>query len=705
MATVDPAVRPNGAPSLVEVRDLTVDFWTSGGWQNVVNRVSFSIQPGEAFGLVGESGCGKSTTVYTLLGYHHPASRIAAGSVIFEGRDLLRTSQRGLQGLRGRRIGFVPQDPTIALTPSMRIGDQILESLTVHLNLSRRSARARMLELLRIVGLPQPRVIGRRYPHQLSGGQQQRVAIAIALACEPALVVLDEPTTSLDVTTQAQILELLSNLRGEFGLSIVYVSHDLSVIATICDRVGVMYAGELVEQAPRSEIFERPRHPYTRALIAAVPRIKETRNESGVALPGMLERELLPAGCKFAPRCRFAEEACFLEPQVLEPVGQGHLVACRRHRHTELVADALKGPPGQQAGAPEAKSLATGEDTALVVRDLSCSYRRARRWPPSPRRPDFVVRGVSFSIRRGETFALVGESGSGKSTIAKAIAGIVPGRRGEILLDGRGLPPDMRNRSRDLLRRVQLIPQNPYASLNPRQRVITIVGRPLKVFFRLSRRKSRERVVRLLKDVRLNETYLRRVPGQLSGGERQRIAIARALAAEPSLLLCDEILSALDVSVQAGIRDLLRAIQKERRVTYFFVSHDLAVVRALAHTVGVIYRGELCEIGPVDEVYQPPYHPYTHVLLSAVPDVDRAEPVQTPQELEEPEEPDREHVHACPFAGSCPWKIGAVCEDEPPPWRNVSEWHRLRCHHSPERLLELESSDKAHNVTQGVRVI
>lgn len=679
----------DSAGPLIAVRDLTVEFWTGGAYQTVVNHVSFDINAGEAFGLVGESGSGKSTTVYALLCYHQPGSRIREGSVIFQGNDLVHMPQAALQRMRGRYIGFVPQDPTTALTPNMHVGDQILESLRVHGAAHGPAAQRRMVELLHLVGLPLPEQAARKYPHQMSGGQQQRVAIAMALACDPALVILDEPTTGLDVTTQAQILELLARLRAELRLSIAYVSHDLSVVGTICDRVGVMYAGELVEQAPRDEIFQRPRHPYTRALIAAVPRIAQPDGADTLRLPGILDRATLPPGCRFAPRCAFAEDACFAEPQAPLMVTPGHLVACRRQGDAELQqAVAGAASPAQD---PSGEPPPTGaQKPTLVVRHLACSYGRSRRWFAARPAPALVVRDVSFTIAQGETFALVGESGSGKSTIAKAIAGIIPAQGGEVLLHDQALSPAMDRRPRNLLRQIQLIPQNPYASLNPRQRIAGIIGRPLQVFFGLSGQQRRQRTRELVDDVRLNATYLSRVPRQLSGGERQRIAIARALAAQPSVLLCDEILSALDVSVQAGVRDLLTTLQAEHGMSYLFISHDLAVVRALAHHVGVLYGGALCEVGRVEEVYEPPYHPYTYVLLCAVPDLQRRQPPAA-RPVSVTATPSAGKAPACPFAPRCPWKIGSICDEQPPPWRQVSATHTVRCHHPLPTLLALES--------------
>ena len=499
--------------------------------------------------------------------------------------------------------------------------------------------------------LPEPAATVNKYPHQLSGGQQQRVTIAMALACDPKLLVLDEPTTGLDVTTQAQILDLLRRLRAELGTAMLYVTHNLGVVAELCDRVGVMYAGELVEDAPAAELFRNPRHPYTRGLIASVPSVV-AGTRTAAALRGLLQRDELPAGCRFAA------------------VGPGHSVACRR---SELVgALARVGEEGavRGGGRPESEAL-------LDVRELDVAYLFLRARPLAPRVPLPVVRDVTFDVRPAETFSLVGESGSGKSTIARTIGGLVRPLAGTLTFEGKDIAASVERRDGELRRDIQLVFQNPDASLNPRQRVSQIVGRPLEHFFGLRGAARRERVKALLEDVRLDPSFARRFPHELSGGERQRVAIARALAAQPKLMLCDEVLSALDVSVQASVVDLLRALQAEHGVAYLFISHDLAVVRSLSHRVGVLYGGELCEL--VEEVYSPPFHPYTQELLLAVPEIDPAAR-RTPPPRTDTELPSDPRATACPFADRCPVKVGAVCDEEPPPWRFTSATHAIRCH-------------------------
>jgi peptide/nickel transport system ATP-binding protein len=660
---------------LIRVQDLTVDFWNQGRWVNVVNRISFAVKNGESMGLVGESGCGKTTTAYTLLGYRRPNSRIRGGQVCLQDCDLLRVSGPALQRLRGKRIGLVPQNPTTALSPSMHIGDQIMETMAVHdVGSSVADRRELAAERLSQMQLPNTLAIMKKYPHQLSGGQQQRVTIAMALACDPELLVLDEPTTGLDVTTQAQIIDLLIRLRAERGMAMVYVTHNLGVLAKVTDRISVMYAGELVEDAPTRELFCNPCHPYTRGLIASVPRLSAPQRGRPALLRGVLERDRLPPGCRFAPRCDFAEPINFEEPQVLRDIAPGHRVACRRAHEI----------PAFAAGRPDAASWPIAmppADTAtlLQVDTVYIAYEFTRRRLLAPPEPKHVVRGVSFDIRLGETFALVGESGSGKSTIARSIAGLIAPTSGHLTFGGKDITAGVGQRPRELRRELQLVLQNPDASLNPRQRIRDIIGRPLEFFWGYREGEVSRRVGQLLESIRLDQAYAARYPDELSGGERQRVAIARALAADPKLLLCDEVLSALDVSVQADILDLLRTLQTDRKIAYLFIAHDLAVVRSIAQRVGVLYRGELVELGSVEEVYSPPFHPYTHMLLSAVPDIEVGHKLSSAIRLDATPSGARAQG-ACPFTDRCPWKLGRICEEVQPPWRFSSETHAVRCH-------------------------
>ena len=666
----------------VSVRGLSVSYRDGEEWLEALREVSLDVAEGEVFGLVGESGCGKSTLALTLLGYRHPRAKISGGEVRVEDRDLLALPPSALAALRGRRISFVPQNPTTALNPARRVGDLLVEVLTKHrAAASRGAARRRGRELFAQVGLPEPEYMMKRYPHQLSGGQQQRVCIAMALACNPALVVLDEPTTGLDVTTQEQIIDLLASLRRRLRTTMVYVTHDLAVLAQIADRVGVMYAGSMVEIAPVGTLFREPRHPYTRGLIASVPRLDEDGDlPRSAPLRGLLRRGELGSGCAFARRCDYAEPACSARVPHLERVRSGHVVACRRWR--EIVPETR---PAAESGGDRERGSALRP--VLELNDVSVAYG------PSPtgiagafrRASPPVVHDVSIRIEEGETFALVGESGSGKSTIARAVSGLLAPRAGTIRFRGEPAPSRVAARPQELRRLIQYVFQNPDASLNPRMRIRKILARPLELLGDTAAEEVDARVAAALDEVRLDANYADRFPDQLSGGERQRIAIARALIVDPALLLCDEILSALDVSVQANILEVLRRLRTRHRVSMLFISHDLAVVRTLADRIGVMYRGRLLETGSNDEVFAPPHHPYTHLLLRAVPGMNtRRRDDESPPDESAATVASERVVAAnggCVFAGRCPRQIDGLCETRPPPWRRVGDTLSLRCHH------------------------
>ena len=650
------------AEPLVTVAGLTCAQRAEGGSRAVLSDIALEIAPGEVLGLAGKSGSGKSTLAHLLLGYRIGRLQVQAGSVRFRGQDMLRLSRPGLDRLRGDRIALVPQNPTTALDPRLPVGRQIDEVLRVHAHLSK---PAIINELLAEVGLPDPSQAARRYPHQLSGGQQQRVALAMALACRPDLLVLDEPTTGLDVTTQARIVALLLDLRARLGTALLYVTHDLGVMAQIADRVGILYAGHIVEIAPTAELFRAPRHPYTRGLIASVPQLTASAVPAEEPLRGVLRRAELPRGCPFAPRCPYAEAACSVEPQGLVGIAPDHAVACRRWAE---IAPTLRA-----GSAPSARSLASAP--VLNLHALALDYRRGHALAPT--RPA-LVSGIDLALSLGETLALVGESGSGKSTIARGIAGLLPPVAGTMLFEGRTLPPSIAARTPAQRRAIQFVFQNPDASLNPRATIGDTLARPLAFFDRLPARVLNARVAAVLEEVQLDPSFAARYPDELSGGERQRVAIARALIVSPALLLCDEVLSALDVSVQARVLELLRRLQGERGQTMLFISHDLAVVRSLADRVAVLYRGRLMQTGRSEAVFRTPFHPYTLALLSAVPDPDRP-PV--PLKLNPSAATDSGIPSAgCAFAGRCPWQLGRLCETTEPPWHSTEDGDGIRCH-------------------------
>jgi peptide/nickel transport system ATP-binding protein len=638
-----------------------------------VSNVSFQIALGEVFGLVGESGSGKSSVAMALLGHVPAAGRIASGRVTMDGADVLKLPEAELARWRGRRIGLVPQNPAMGLSPHIRVGRQLAELVTCHGVAADFAAGVEIArEEFAKVGLPDVDRLLRRYPHELSGGQQQRVCIAMALACKPSLLVLDEPTTGLDVTTQGRIIDLLGDVRRQFGISMLYVTHDLALLSTIADRVGVMYAGRLVETAPTRQIYETPCHPYTRALISSIPDAG-MRTGMGRRLRGTLRRDSLPPGCPFAPRCDFADPACSTRMQTLEQAGEGHEVACDRWR---LI---VPEPRESKEARADSASGRTPSAPLVELRSVSLGYGRPTLWcrlAGDGARP--VVGNISLSIGEGEVFALVGESGSGKSTIAKAVSGLLEPLSGEVCFAGAALPRRLGRREIDVRRRIQFVFQNPDASLNPRESVGAALSRPLSLYFDLEPPEARERVSMALHEVRLDPSYAARFPDQLSGGERQRVAIARALVAQPSLIICDEVLSALDVSVQASIIDLLARLRAETGVALLFISHDLSVVRQLADRTGVLFQGELVEVGAAGDLFEPPFHPYTEDLLRAVPLVRRHTRTNLP--TRERRAGAEAGARGCVYAARCRLHQVSLCDREPPPWRVTGSGHAIRCH-------------------------
>ncbi len=581
----------------LSVRDLRVEL-ESG--LPVVDAITLSVAPGEILGLVGESGSGKTTAALALLGYARPGVRIAGGTVEVAGRQVDGSDERSARRLRGSLVSYVPQDPGNALNPALRIRSAIEDMLDEHAG--RRPDDANVESALESVQLPSTPEFRARFPHQLSGGQQQRVTIALALVCEPPVVVLDEPTTGLDVITQARVLEEIERLRRERQLAMVYISHDLAVVSQVADRVAVLYAGRIVEEGPTKVVLGRPRHPYTRGLVASIPdhrQPRRLRSMPGVAV-GVDER---PHGCAFAPRCPQRIERCVTEFPALEEIASGSWVRCFEWQST---------PPLEYESPPSTARRSVSEAPLLQVETLQAGYRgRHERTVAASR--------VSFSVEQGACVALVGESGSGKTTIARCVVGLHEPDSGRILLDAKPLAGRAGRRTREERRRIQIVFQNPYDSLNPRHRVADEIARPARVLRGLSKSDADVEVERLLERVRLPARLGRRFPSELSGGERQRVAIARALAAAPDLIVCDEVTSALDVSVQAAVLELLTELQEELGLALLFITHDLGVVASVADRVLVLDRGSVCEEGPIEQVLSAPQHEYTRRLLEAAP--------------------------------------------------------------------------------------
>src|SRR4029077_9600486 len=565
---------------------------------DVISDVSFAVRAGQVLGLVGESGSGKTTVVLALLGHARRGLRISSGQVLLDGIDLLRLSPAGLRAARGARVAYVPQDPSAALNPTLRVGTQLREAMRVHRG-AIDDPDARILEVLREVHLEVSPDLLRRYPHQLSGGQQQRVGLAMAFACRPSLIVLDEPTTGLDVSTQRHVLDTIRSLCRAYGVAAVYVSHDLAVVGGLVSEVAVMYSGRIIEIGPTARVFGDPLHPYTRGLLGAVPSPLMAARLTGIdGQPPRPGRR--PAGCSFAPRCGFATDECRSDQPAPVPVDSR---AVRCVRVTQIRASA-----GRVSAALSPRAASDAEVPVLSVRGVSAGYARKA-----------VLSGIDLDVPAESCVAVVGESGSGKTTLARCIVRPHGNWPGDIRFEGAPLAAAARDRPRQVLRRVQYVFQNPYTSLNPRKTVGQIVTQPLEQYLRLGYRERSERAAQALADVALGSDFLSRYPDQLSGGERQRVAIARALVVEPDLLICDEVTSALDVSVQAVIVELLRALQAERRIAMVFITHNLALMRSIAQSVVVLRAGAVVESGPVEQVLEHPADPYTVRLMEDVP--------------------------------------------------------------------------------------
>jgi peptide/nickel transport system ATP-binding protein len=672
----------------LRIEGLSVSYRQGTGMVEVLRDVDLSIERGQTYGLVGESGSGKSTLALAVMRYLGPDAAVSAGRIELAGEDLLGLDEAAMRRVWRRRVRLVPQDPSVSLNPSIRVGNQIAEALPP----GPTRPRDAVLDLLASVGLADPQLVARNYPHQLSGGMQQRIAIAMALAGEPELLILDEPTTNLDVTTEATILDLLRDLIASRGVAALYVTHALGVVARLCDRVAVLYAGELVEDGPVREMFRAPLHPYTRGLLDSVPRLGQQRHRHVLRpIVGQVpEPGFRPTGCVFAPRCPVATDFTRQERPALEPVGELRRVRC--HRWREIDSGSLDPRQPSEGQVSPTREQGHHPEPTLLVERLGKSFDTGRSLLDLLRRRSgrkvAAVDTVDFEIGRNRTLGLVGESGSGKSTLARSIAGLLRPSHGRIELLGQPLAPVVARRDEAALRRLQMVFQSPDEALNPHHTVGEILSRPLRRLVNDSRNEHLERVGDLLEAVKLNPGYRGRLPRQLSGGERQRVAIARAFASEPDLLLLDESVSGLDSSVQGAILTLLNRLQDERRTAYLFISHDLAVVGFVADEIAVIYRGRLMEQGPTAAVLEPPYHPYTEALLSAVPLLDPEARQQSIRLRGSGSVPTA--GRGCPFHDRCPRFLGDICVDVEPPWRTTDDGARIYCHIPVDELNALQ---------------
>ena len=662
---------PAPRQALLSVRDLRVEFAAEDGPVVAVPNLSFDIYPGQSYGLVGESGCGKTTTAMAIMGYLGSNGRISRGQILFEDKDIVGAAAADLSAIRGRRMAMVYQEPMSALNPTMTIGGQLEEVPRRHLGATRAEARELAAAMLEDVRMPDPRAVLSRYPHQLSGGQQQRVVIAMALLARPALLLLDEPTTGLDVTVEAAVLDLIVGLREKFGTSLLYISHNLGVIATACDRVGIMYSGQMVEEADVNELFSTPRHPYTQGLIGCIPDVRtDKRSRALLAIPGQLPQpNERPSGCSFGPRCNhFVGNVCDRMIELVATDAAAHSVRCARWR--TVVAPAL--------GVTHALIEGAVEGEGLRVAGISKTYDVGG----FSERKLVANEDLTFTGPKGEVLAIVGESGCGKSTFARILAGLEGPSKGTIHFDDTILAGSGAGaRSKELLRSVQMIFQNPDSTLNPSHSVGWPIRRAIGNFgLRRTGKEIRERANALFEMVRLAPALAERRPNELSGGQKQRVAIARAFAPEPSLIVADEPVSALDVSVQAAIVTLLLDLQQKSSTTLVFISHDLALVRHIADRVVVMYLGRVMEQGTIEEVFQPPYHPYTEALLSAVHTLDGSAN-KTRRIRLTGETPSPVNLPAgCRFASRCPRKLGPICDTVAPPVRKATSAHEISCH-------------------------
>lgn len=668
---------------VLECKNVNISYYTRAGEIPAVVDFNLTVMPGESIGVVGESGCGKSTVALAIMNYMGKNGRVKSGQILFNGRDLQAMSEDELRRIRGSQISMVYQEPMASLNPSMRIGEQLMEVPLYHENVTQAEAKQRSLAMLAAVKLPDPQRIMNAYPHQISGGQQQRVVIAMALLSKPALLLLDEPTTALDVTVEAGIVQLIKEISSQFGTSMIYISHNLGLILETCDRITVMYSGEAVEAGSVQTVFNQMRHPYTRGLFASIPLPGTNKNSRPlVPIRGQLPLpQNRPQGCYFGPRCDFFQAGCCdksggisMRPVLYEA---RHEVRCERFEAIDWQSYQPEGLSGEQAEIGQVvlevkhmKKYYELSDSSMLafIKGKKVQYVKANE-------------EINLVAREAETVAIVGESGCGKTTFAKVLMGLEEATEGQVILNGLELGhTPVQQRKAQTVALLQMVFQNPFDTLNPSHTVGSQIARVIKKFdVESDPEKVNQRVLELLDLVKLPRDFALRRPRQLSGGQKQRIGIARAFAGNPAVVVADEPVSALDVSVQAAVTGLLTDIQRNLKTTLLFISHDLSVVRYVSDRIVVMYLGRIMEQGTTDEIFNPPYHPYTEALLSAVPIADtsvKKRHIVLEGELPSPVNP----PPGCPFQTRCPRKIGAICETQLPPLQQTATGHAILCH-------------------------
>ena len=677
---------------ILEIENLSISFFTRLREIPAVMDFSVTVQPGEAVGLVGESGCGKSTVALGVMQDLGVNGRIVGGSIKFKGRDLNKMSDEELRDIRGNEIAMIYQEPMASLNPAMKIGKQLMEVPIIHEGVTKEEAYARALEVVTDVKLPDPERILKSYPHQLSGGQQQRIVIAMALMSKPALLILDEPTTALDVTVEAAVVDLVKDLGKKYGTSMLFISHNLGLVLETCDRICVMYSGEAVETGSIDDVFDKMRHPYTQALFRSIPLPGADKNARPlVAIPGNfpLPHER-PNGCNFGPRCDYFDEGrCNAADIAMSEIAGDDRHSSRCLKFAEIDWDA----PIQ--AAKQFEKTEPG-DVILKMHELKKYYEVAANALFGGSGAKKVVKAnetLSFEAREGETLAIVGESGCGKSTFAKVLMGLETATDGQILLDGKNIEATaIEQRDTQTVADVQMVFQNPFDTLNPSMTVGRQIIRALEIFkYGTSDDERARRMLELLDLVKLPRAFAERMPRQLSGGQKQRVGIARAFAGGARIVVADEPVSALDVSVQAAVTDLLMEIQRKEKTTLLFISHDLSIVRYLSDRVMVMYLGHVVELGTTDQVFAPPYHPYTEALLSAVPIADTS--IEKEHIVLEGDIPSAMNPPTgCPFQTRCRWKskvAGGICERDVPPIRVLADGHQIKCHLPDDELANM----------------